>query len=198
MTTTLAELRNSLDGPPPSYARKQLHPVPAFPVVDREKFILARCKGKVVLDIGASGWLHKALCKTAAKCYGIDKEPGEGIVGIDLDGLYGGCERLPFWADVELVVCGEVIEHLSNPGAFLRALRAYNCPVIVTVPNAMMDVGRRWLESDSTENVNIDHVAYYSWRTLKTLLERYRYVVKEWYWYKGRPLFAEGLIAVAE
>jgi hypothetical protein len=49
-----------------------------------------------------------------------------------------------------------------------------------------------------TENVNVDHVAWYSWRTLKTLLDRYGYPIREFYWYKGRPRFAEGIIVVTE
>jgi hypothetical protein len=48
------------------------------------------------------------------------------------------------------------------------------------------------------ENVNIDHVAWYSPRTLRTLLERARWNITEFAWYGGDPGVAEGLIAVAE
>ena len=46
------------------------------------------------------------------------------------------------------------------------------------------------------ENVNIAHTMWFSWRTLKTLVERYNYDIKEWAWYHGDPLFAEGLVFV--
>jgi hypothetical protein len=48
------------------------------------------------------------------------------------------------------------------------------------------------------ENVNRDHVAYYSWWTLKSLVEKCGYEVVEFAWYNGRPLFAEGLVMLAE
>jgi hypothetical protein len=72
------------------------------------------------------------------------------------------------------------------------------CPILITVPNAHCVIGRQHILR-GVESVNIDHVAYYSWRTLKTLVERYDYVVKEFYWYlPGQPRTAEGLIFVVE
>ncbi len=196
---TLDDLRTELMTGRPAvsaaYKAKQLHEVPAVPVVKRRDFILERAKGKVVLDVGASGPLHEALVKTAAKVYGLDRTAGPDVDAIDLD-AYG--VALPTHADVELVVCGEVIEHLSNPGWFLDRLRAgYQCPVIVTVPNAFSASGLASLNS-GIENVNIEHVAYYSYTTLRVLLERHGFRLTEWAWYNGHPKFAEGLIAIVE
>lgn len=216
MTMTLDDLRNNLDGPSEEYRRKQLHPVPDAKVVDREAFILERVAGKVVLDIGASGRMHAAIVETAKRCYGIDRPPihlsdilqrcphypiqgdlefgNDVIFGIDLDNFSAELPKL----DVQIVVCGEVIEHLSNPGFFLKRLRAaYKCPVIITVPNAFNDGCRKTLER-GVENVNNDHVAWYSFHTLSELVRREGYEVKEHYWYNGRPRFAEGLIFVVE
>lgn len=195
MTVTLDDLRDNASGPSPEYAAKQLHRVPDAPTVDRRAFILDRCRGKVVLDIGASGPMHQAIEEAAGKCYGIDRDDSPGVVGVNLDSYP---VPLPYWDDVEMVVCGEVIEHLSNPGHFLQALwLTYKSPVIITVPNAHSHSGLRSLER-GIENVNIDHVAWYSYRTLKTLLTRVGYEIKEFYWYNGKPRFAEGLIVVAE
>lgn len=192
MTATLMELRNGVD---PVYWEKQLHPVPDAKAVDRTAFILERCKGKVVLDIGASGRLHESIVRVAAQCYGIDREDSPGVFGIDLDDFHAELPQLP---DVEIVICGEVIEHLSNPGWLLKRLKeAYRCPVIITVPNAHADSGRHWLER-GIDCVNRDHVAWYSHRTLQTLLEREGYEIKELRWYNGRPKFSEGLIVVTE
>jgi hypothetical protein len=201
---TLDDLRNSLDGPSEEYRRKQLHPVPDAKVVDREAFILERVAGKAVLDIGASGRMHQAIVETAKRCYGIDRPPvgwsdvagphrvGDDF-GIDLDDYSAELPKL----DVQIVICGEVIEHLSNPGQFLQKLQSYRCPVIITVPNAFNDGCRRTLER-GVENVNNDHVAWYSFHTLSELVRREGYEVKEHYWYTGRPRFAEGLIFVVE
>ena len=197
---TITDLRNEISDCPVAtlaYHRKQFHCVPDAPSVIREIFLLERCKGKVVLDIGASGKMHEAIVEVAAKCHGIDR-PGlsdvTGVVGLDLDDYHG---ELPEFPDVEVVVCGEVIEHLSNPGWFLDRLRkAYHgVPVIITTPNAFSDGGRRIMECGS-ECINRDHIAYHSYYTLRTLVERAGYRIEEHCWYKGRPRFAEGIIFV--
>jgi 2-polyprenyl-3-methyl-5-hydroxy-6-metoxy-1,4-benzoquinol methylase len=177
------------------YDRKQLHAIPDAKVVIRNDLIISRCRDKTVLDIGASGQLHEEIVAVAKKCYGLDKNPSEGVAAIDLDDYHA---QIPRYNDVEVVVAGEVVEHLSNPGWFLKRLReAYRCQTIITVPNAFTDVGRKHL-NNNRENVNDDHVAWYSHKTIKTLLERHGYAIKELYWYGGRPIFAEGLIVVTE
>jgi hypothetical protein len=43
----------------------------------------------------------------------------------------------------------------------------------------------------------VDHCYWFSWRTLKTLVERAGYAVAEFHWYgPGEPGFSEGLIFV--
>ena len=204
---TLDELRadpESYSGETVAYREKQLHVIPDLPVVNRQEFILTRVKGKVVLDIGASGPMHEAIVGVSAKCYGIDRpnptevrilqEKDMGVTGIDLDKETGW---VPKFGGVELIVCGEVIEHLGNPQSFLQRLRAVykDVPVIITVPNAFSTGGVNSLNR-GIENVNSDHVAYYSYTTLTRLVTRVGYKVCEAYWYNGQPKFAEGLIFV--
>lgn len=200
---TIDDLRESLAGPAykgrdPAYVERMMHDVPDAPVIDRAAFILTRCAGKSVLHVGASGPLHEAILKVGKEVVGIDREGnGKEVLGCDLDDVKG---TLPFITGVEVVVCGEVIEHLGNPLHFLKRLRGDypNVPVIVTVPNAFSEAGRKHMEND-LENVNIDHTAWYSYRTLKTLVERAGYKVAEFYWYApGRPMFCEGLVFVLE
>ena len=93
----------------------------------------------------------------------------------------------------ELIVAGEIIEHLANPGNLLKVLRQISCPLLITVPNAFSSAAAGHL-SAGTENVNKAHVSWYSYTTLLTLTMRYNYSLKEFYWYSGKPLFAEGLI----
>lgn len=198
---TIDQLRASLGGsvvPDPAYAAKMLHPLPAVSVVDRARFILDRVKGKRVLEFGASGPMHDGIVKVAASCLGVDREDGPGVVGFDLDdvrriGLPGDGDEF------DVIVCGEVLEHLSNPGWFLTRLRRIfpGVPVLVTVPNAYSAVARAHALR-GIDNVNRDHVAWHSPRTLQTLLERAGYRVTTWHYYHGEPRTAEGLIAIAE
>lgn len=195
---TLDDLRLNLGRktPDPAYAAKMLHAVPEAPVVDRAGFLLSVCKGEVVLDIGASGPMHREIVKVAATCYGIDRVASDGVVGIDLDDPKG---EVPAYPNVTRIVCGEVLEHLANPGLLLtRLARGYpSVEMFITVPNALSEIARAKILT-GTENVNADHVCWYSWKTMTTLLTRYGYVVKGFCWYNGKPLTAEGLIFVVE
>jgi hypothetical protein len=197
MAATIDALRDELvagkSAVSEAYRLKQLHPVPVCPVVKRTEFILELAKGQTVLHVGASGKLHEALLTVAAKVYGLDRNPGEGIEAIDLDDYHA---QLPAHPDVTLIVCGEVLEHLSNPGWLLDRLRAMReIPMIVTVPNAFSAGGLASLNT-GIECVHREHVAYYSYRTLLTLLERHGWALTEAAWYHGHPKFAEGLIMV--
>ena len=175
-----------------AYKAKMLHAVPDAPAMDRAEYIMQLCAGKIVMDIGCTGELHHGIAHVAEKCYGMD------IVECDVDNFFqvdiDRADHLPTPEDVQLVIAGEVIEHLSNAGHFLDLLHAYDCDVVITTPNAFSEAGRYSLIHKQIENVNVEHVAWYSWHTLKVLVERHGFSIVEWLWYNGKPLTAEGLI----
>lgn len=181
------------------YAEKQLHKVPETTSVDRVKFLVERCTGRGVLDVGsASGPLHAKLGEVAKVIFGADRNPtaGDRSAVLDLD-AWGGSEIMPFADQLEIdtVVCGEVLEHLSNPGWLLhRIAHSFpNAELIVTAPNAFGKSGRGWM-AKGIENVNREHVTWFSWHTLLVLTGRYGYETREWHWYNGDPMTAEGMI----
>lgn len=169
------------------WAAKMMQPVPELPVVkDRAAYLVEKAKGKVVLDIGCTGPISQAIKQAALKYYGVDQAATADTV-IDLDRQ---ADELPLLYDVEVVICSEVLEHLANPGSFLAALRRYaGKEIYITVPQA-----GAYLVKDGCEVVNKDHVAWYSYTTLKTLLTRYEFEVVAARWYNGQPHKAEGLI----
>jgi 2-polyprenyl-3-methyl-5-hydroxy-6-metoxy-1,4-benzoquinol methylase len=206
--TTFDALRNELNATPsgvsPEYVAKQLHPIPTAEVFDRVVFLVGACKDEVVLHIGASGQAHQGLKKVAKKVYGLDLHPDSSdVVTFDCDALD---VPLPQYPDVTRILCGEVLEHLTNPGHLLRRVRATypSIHVIITVPNAYHTGGYRWVQQKHTENVNRDHTAWYSYRTLKTLIEKCGYVEHFFAWYgppqskKTEAALSEGLIFVAK
>ena len=201
---TISDLRSQLGSAPKTptqeaYARKQLHQVPDAPVVNRAEFVLTRCEGKRVLEFGASGKLHEAVVAIAAKVMGVDRADADGVLGFDLDDVTQSHVPDPYDFAPEIILCGEVLEHLGNPQWFLTRLRRQypGVPVLITVPNAHSRSGANALQA-GTENVNIDHVSWYSYRTLRTLLERVGYTMTLCGWYNGAPLVAEGLIVMAD
>src|SRR3989304_5132323 len=156
--TTLEFLQSQLSkygSHTPEYYDKMMHEIPLTTVVDRDSFMVDRCKGKRILDLGsASGGLHELIKKTAVSIIGIDKnDPCD--FHVDLDSLNRET-ALPN-RDFDLIVIGETVEHLSNPGNLLKCLRQYPCPLLITTPNAFNE--SCFLQArQGMENVNKDHV----------------------------------------
>lgn len=171
------------------------HDVPQVPIVKiRENFIVERCANKRVVNFGSNdGGLHANIKKVARDTFAVDKQ-GTPDLKIDLDA--NDSFLLPV-ADV--YVCGELIEHLSNPGNFLsrvRALMPEGSELIITTPNAFCETAQFYMKQ-GIENVNNDHVAWYSWHTLKILVERAGFIVREFYWYgMGSAGFNDGIIFI--
>ena len=190
---SLAELRDGLrhGQADPAWAKKMLHPVPELPSVkDRVRYLVEKVTGKVVLDIGCTGPISAALKQAASRYYGVDRTTGDWVVAdMDVDPA-----SLPVYEDVECVVVSELLEHLANPGWFLCAVRDKypGRDVYLTVPNA-----GAYQVKGTDEVVNGDHVAWYSYTTLTTLLARCGFTVERVRWYNGPPHTAEGLIVVA-
>jgi len=169
-----------------------------FEVVQRLDRIKDLCAGRRVLHLGctnhpytldsisAGTLLHFELEKTASEIWGLDSD-AEGIELLRSNGsenlVLGDLEHLetaPLDDTFDIIVAGEMIEHLDNPGLFLsgvkRFMRADTILVLTTI-NAYCAMrffyygarGRRGL----AEPVHPDHVAYYSYSTLKLMLDRH-------------------------
>jgi SAM-dependent methyltransferase len=135
-----------------------LHQLPLEGPLDREDFVLDLARGRRVAYLGfldepllaekvASGrWLHSRVADAALELVGIDIEL-EGVAWARAQGyeaFVADCQDGRALAElaiapVELVVAGEIIEHLEAPGTFLRACHALvekQGRIVVTTPNA--------------------------------------------------------------
>jgi 2-polyprenyl-3-methyl-5-hydroxy-6-metoxy-1,4-benzoquinol methylase len=180
-------------------------------LVDREKFLVEMCEGRTVLHLGcadfpyteqsiASGeWLHDRISRVAVRCVGLDLNR-ESIsrlrdqYGIE-NVIEGDAEHLESsqLGTFDVVLAGEIIEHLNNPGLFLASARnvlAPNGQLIITTTNAFCF--RRMIRIPfGTESVHPDHNYYFSHTTLRALASRFDYRLKEAYAYRitnVRPL----------
>jgi 2-polyprenyl-3-methyl-5-hydroxy-6-metoxy-1,4-benzoquinol methylase len=128
--------------------------------------------------LAAGALLHSRLAR-AARVTGIDVDdqaldllrramPGDRFVRADVAGSVPAEERGRY----ELVVAGEVLEHVPDADAFLRGCGALLAPggrLCVTVPNACSPkLGLRALAG--RESVHPDHRVYYGPRTLQRTL----------------------------
>lgn len=216
-----------------------------IPLVQRVEFIKQACAGRSVLHLGCTNFpytreaienkmlLHFELREIASELYGFDFDQE----GIDIltesgcDNLYrADLERLddvPLDKTFDLIVAGEMIEHLNNPGAFLAGIQRFMSPethLILTTVNAYC--GMRFFiyalrgKGGVNEPVHPDHVSYYSYSTLNVVLKRHGLAVNQFLFYdlgvehrahnrrlfnlvndaavKFSPHLADGLIAVCK
>jgi SAM-dependent methyltransferase len=160
---------------------------------DRADLLVEFCTGRRVVHVGfvdehrmdaklaSDRWLHARLAEVA-----------ESIVGLDLaeEGV-GWAKEQGFEAHVvdaqspeavaalglepaDVVVAGEIIEHLDAPGPFLRAMRELlkaDGMLVVTTPNAYRLLNFLAPASGS-ELVHPDHTAWHSPHTLRNLMTR--------------------------
>lgn len=177
-------------------------------IVQRVDYIRKICKGKKVLHLGCTNYpytveaiesdalLHFELEKIAAELYGFDFDQA----GIDILQKYGA--KNLYRADLEkldeielnekfdVIIAGEMIEHLSNPGLFLRGIKRFmthDTKLLITTINAYC--GLRFAlyflrgKGGANEPVHPDHVAYYSYSTLKLIIERENLDVEQFLFY---------------
>lgn len=163
--------------------------------VDRLDFLASRVHGKSVFDLGAldetaietkrdtGDWLHARLCRNAAQVIGIDNSklvPDEGmstphggrIIRADIYDLSPVIQR---FGKPDVVVAGELIEHLADTEGFLRSLKANpslaGVEFLFSTPNACC-----WhnflIGLAGRESMHQDHLQIYSYKTLRTLFDR--------------------------
>ena len=103
-------------------------------------------EGKTALDVGCgAGLLAEPLARLGAKVTGIDASPEviaaardhAEAAALEIDYRTGDVRELR--GEFDLITCMEVIEHVAEPAAFLKALRkrlATNGLLVMSTPNA--------------------------------------------------------------
>jgi SAM-dependent methyltransferase len=216
-----------------------------FRLVQRLEYIKSLCTRNKVLHLGCTNWpytqdaidagtlLHKDLADVASELYGFDfdQEGIDVLAAKGFDNLFRAdlekLQSVDLQQTFDVIVAGEMIEHLNNPGMFLEGIKRFmnrETLLVITTVNAYS--GMRFLvyglrgRVGDLEPVHPDHVAYYSYSTLKLLLERHGYRLDDFMFYdlgsehrphNGRlrnlvndicvkiaPQWADGVIAVCK
>lgn len=177
-----------------------VHRLPRASVVNRIEFLAELVSGRRVVHIGfadagcrqmqagAGTWLHAHLAARAASLIGLDVDE-DGVDAARQAGYTAYVADCRILSEVtalgldpaDLVVAGEVIEHLDAPGAFLDALTSLVRPgglLVLTTPNAS-GLGNALAALAGYEINHPDHVTLFSCRTLMTMLERHGWTTIE-------------------
>jgi SAM-dependent methyltransferase len=177
-------------------------------LVQRLDVIREECRGRKALHLGCTNFpytneaiehdmlLHFELEKMTSKLTGFDFDQG----GLDLLKSHGSkelyradlesLEDVPLNDTFDVIIAGEIIEHLNNPGLFLNGIKRFMSPetrLVITTINAYcaLRFGLYGMigKGGINEPVHPDHVAYYSYSTLRLLLERHSFKIDDFMFY---------------
>lgn len=167
---------------------------------EKDQFILDRCRGKKVLDMGCvnhtleatllDDWRHAQIKKVAKELVGLDYEAevvrelnqrGWNVVAADAQD-FDLTKQHPGGFDV--IVASEIIEHLVNPGSFLRCVRKHLAPggeLVLTTPQAYGIAFFFEVLVWGEEHMNDDHTMTFSRKNLDWLIRKCGLEVKEFH-----------------
>jgi 2-polyprenyl-3-methyl-5-hydroxy-6-metoxy-1,4-benzoquinol methylase len=168
-------------------------PLKERPHSGHQKLLRLVPDGARVLDVGCStGYLARPLAERGCTIVGIELDEATAAVARDVceEVLVGDVERLelPFPpASFDVVLCGDLIEHLRDPRRFLERVRPLLRPggrVVLTTPNVAnwaMRVGLLFGRWRYTERGILDrtHAHLFTRKTLVETLDAAGYSVLE-------------------
>jgi 2-polyprenyl-3-methyl-5-hydroxy-6-metoxy-1,4-benzoquinol methylase len=167
------------------------------PIADRIAFLEERCRHRRVLDIGCVAhdvarmdspeWLHGRLARVASHCVGVDvledgvremQARGFTVLAHDLaTGLGPVAEYAPF----DVIVAGELIEHVEHIGVLFELARTAlrtDGQLVVTTPNPYAPHRVRAAQLGVVWE-NVDHILYAFPSGVAELAERYGLMLAE-------------------
>nr|MDQ3350691.1 class I SAM-dependent methyltransferase [Actinomycetota bacterium] len=163
---------------------------------DRRNFLVEACRSRRVLDLGCAGqgtrvgdpaWLHGQLTAVASSCVGADHDIA-GIESMRAGGYDAVVTDVALAADellalepFDVVVAGELIEHLDRPADVLDLARQVLAPdgsLIVTTPNPF-SLGSVAASRSRRQRENCDHTVLLSASGMVELADRHGFELVE-------------------
>lgn len=153
---------------------------------ERFRVILGLVKDKNVLDVGCidymakmqytDDWLHKKIGTQAKSVIGLDVAEEEvKKLKKSYNIICGDAQTISLEKQFDCIVVGELIEHLENPGLFLKNMLKHLNPggnIIITTPNPFYPKRIIEILFLKKQDVNPQHTCWYCDITLSQLLNR--------------------------
>lgn len=184
-------------------------------VSDRQALLTEFCRGKNVLHlgcvdsgltkeaIGKGNFLQSKIAKVANMVIGVDCD----VKGLEFLGQYKSSKEKLLCLNIEeissktieekvdIIIAGEILEHLSCPGKFLENIHDFmlskNASMALSVPNAF-NVRNMFGIWDGKEYVHPDHNYYFSYATIKNFCNKYKLSIDKVYVYYLHPGIVRG------
>jgi 2-polyprenyl-3-methyl-5-hydroxy-6-metoxy-1,4-benzoquinol methylase len=206
LTSSRAEQQTEVTAP---VSLKFEHRLGRVQRVDRNSFLIERARGKKVLHLGCADehavslklekhvHLHAQLESVAKELWGVDSS-ADALSELRQAGfgnlIRGDVERLDEIDELrnqhfDVVIAGELIEHIFNPGLFLKTCRTLcsaDTELILTTPNALCYSLTIFALLDR-EAIHPDHTLMWSPTTLRHLVARSGFAVNEVLVYGDMP-----------
>lgn len=172
--------------------------------LSKNRSIICRSRGNRVLHLGCIGFtdletservnlaketLHWSLTQIA-DVIGVDYSKEEieeykrlGIFDNIVNGNVEKLDQLNLKEKFDVIVAGDIIEHISNPGLMLEGLKRFchtNTQLVLTTPNAFGLANYiRYMMGQFKEGR--EHVMTFNIHNMENLLSRYNYTIEEAY-----------------
>jgi 2-polyprenyl-3-methyl-5-hydroxy-6-metoxy-1,4-benzoquinol methylase len=164
-----------------------------------QEFLSTFVQGKSVLDVGCvdhsasvereDHWLHKHLARSAQSILGLDilESDAAELRQRGYEVVCGDAMNVSLNQTFDVVVAGEIIEHIDDPAAFVTNLARHlnqQGRLVMTTPHAFFFL--HFLESifsSAERRWNPQHVAWYCPFTLENLLSRNNLEIESCYYF---------------
>ena len=172
-------------------------------IIDKTTLVRWFCRGKDVLDLGCidhsyeialgqgDDWLHNQIKQVSTSLVGLDILADDAMRlnenGYDI--VCGNAESFDLNRTFDVIVAGDLIEHLSNIGLFLKCLANHmhrGSIAIVTTPNPFNIEQTMLGLFDGKIVVNNQHTVWLDPKVIYELVERSGLRLVDFYWVDTR------------
>lgn len=178
-------------------------------IVDKNELLVELCRDRKVLDLGCidhssktavdlgDNWLHGKIKVVAKELIGIDflEKDAKELNRLGYNIIVSDVEKFRLDEKFDVIIAGDLIEHLSNIGLFFENVRYHmnsDSIFVLTTPNPF-NIEQTMLAIFHNEiAVNNQHTVWISPHNFWELSSRYNLRISDFYWIDTRFKFLIG------